>query len=116
MAFALGQSLLTAKRSTTANKGSYKVAKEILFGTSPVEEPCEDITDPEYLQLAQRICERIESRLPGRIQAFSVSVNKQAVVLHGNCQSYHTKQMAQHVAMGAINYEKLVNNISVRIL
>jgi len=64
--------------------------------------------------LIRRILQRIEARLPGRIRELSVTTTDNGVVLSGLCSTYYTKQIAQHAAMGALEYERLINNIDVR--
>ena len=64
-------------------------------------------------RLILRILHRIESRLPGRIRELSVYAAENAIVLSGQCSTYYTKQVAQHTAMGVLEYERLVNNIDV---
>jgi hypothetical protein len=64
-------------------------------------------------RLMSRIIRRIESRLPGRIRKLSVYAVENAVVLSGCCSTYYTKQVAQHTAMGVLEYERLINNIDV---
>jgi len=64
-------------------------------------------------RLVARILQRIESRLPGRIRRLSVYTAENAIVLSGSCSTYYTKQVAQHTAMGVLDYERLVNNIAV---
>lgn len=64
-------------------------------------------------RLVRRILERIESRLPGRIRQLSVYAAENSIVLSGHCSTYHTKQVAQHTAMGVLEYEQLINNIDV---
>ncbi len=66
------------------------------------------------LELAALIVRRIESRLPGRIRQLTVSMAESAVVLTGQCCTFYTKQVAQHAAMGVLEYEQLVNNIDVQ--
>lgn len=66
-------------------------------------------------ELAKRIIERIHSRVPGRISCLSVYTTENAVVLAGRCSTFYTKQLAQHAAMGVLNYERLVNDIEVRV-
>ena len=63
--------------------------------------------------LAKRILHRIESRLPNRIRNLVVSAEDNAIVISGQCSTFYTKQIAQHTAMGALEYEKLINNIDV---
>jgi len=65
-------------------------------------------------QLLMNILTRIESRLPGRIRGLSVSIADGAVVLRGQCSTYYTKQVAQHAAMGVLEYQRVVNRIDVR--
>lgn len=65
-------------------------------------------------QLAARILERIEGRLPCRIRQLTVFASDNTVVLSGQCCTYYTKQIAQHAAMGALEYERLINNIDVQ--
>jgi hypothetical protein len=64
-------------------------------------------------RLLSRILRRIESRLPGRIRQLSVNAAENAIVLTGCCSTYYTKQLAQHTAMGVLEYERLINNIDV---
>ncbi len=67
------------------------------------------------LELAKRILQRIELRLPGRIRDLTVYTTENAVVLAGKCSTFYSKQLAQHIAMGVIEYEQLINNIDVRV-
>jgi hypothetical protein len=64
-------------------------------------------------QLIQRILQRIETRLPGRIRQLAVYGAENAIVLSGRCSTYYTKQVAQHTAMGVLEYDRLINNIDV---
>jgi len=66
------------------------------------------------LELAKRILSRIESRLTGRVRHLTVYTTENAVVLTGECSTFYTKQLAQHIAMGVLEYEQLINNIDVR--
>ena len=79
---------------------------------SPTHELNQSLTD---LNLADTIQQRIESRLPGRIRNFQVLVSNDVVTLDGHCSTFHTKQMAQHIAMGVLDYERLQNNLEVRV-
>ena len=67
------------------------------------------------IDLAERIITRIESRLPSRIRRLTVYTTDNAVVLTGECSTFYTKQIAQHTAMGVLEYEQLINNIDVRV-
>ena len=69
--------------------------------------------EAERKQLIHRILQRIESRLPGRIRQLAVYATENAIVLSGRCTTYYTKQVAQHTAMGVLEYERLINNIDV---
>ncbi len=70
--------------------------------------------EPNGEQLIRRILHRIESRLPGRVRQLAVHASENAIVLSGFCSTYYTKQVAQHAAMGALEYERLINNIDVQ--
>ncbi|NOY30770.1 MAG: hypothetical protein GXP28_11560 [Planctomycetes bacterium] len=103
-------------------ENSYAVAefpdrRSSVFEASP---PYTETLDTEPLvaeadaeQLALRILKRIESRLPCRIRKLRVVVAEHAVVLEGQCSTYYTKQIAQHTAMGVLEYERLTNHIEV---
>jgi len=65
-------------------------------------------------ELATRISLRIETRLPGRIRHLAVFTTENAVILSGDCSTFYTKQVAQHAAMGVLEYEQLINNFEVR--
>lgn len=89
---------------------------------SKVDSPEFPLEVPEYShvemeaqrnRLVRRIQQRIESRLPGRIRELLVFAAENAIVLSGHCSTYYTKQVAQHTAMGALDYERLINNIDV---
>ena len=67
----------------------------------------------ERRRLAGRILQRIETRLPGRIRELSVYTTENSIVLSGRCSTYYTKQVAQHTAMGVMEYDRLINNIDV---
>ncbi len=67
------------------------------------------------LELANCILSRIETRLPGRVRHLTVYTTDNAVVLTGECCTFYTKQLAQHIAMGVLEYEQLVNNINVQV-
>ena len=92
---------------------TYAVADSSSQLILPVDEST-DHTSAHAEQLAGRILERIESRLPCRIRHLTVYATENAVVLAGECSTYYTKQIAQHAAMGALEYERLINNIDVR--
>jgi|GEM_PF-1492409 len=74
----------------------------------------ESLTDQFDLELANTIISRIQSRLPGRVRHLTVFTTDNAVLLTGECSTFYTKQLAQHAAMGVLEYEQLINNIEVR--
>ena len=47
------------------------------------------------------------------LQRAEVRITDDSVELTGECRTYYTKQMAQHVAMGVLDYQQLVNSINV---
>lgn len=65
--------------------------------------------------LAERIRARILARLGSRIRQLEVVVSDQLVCLKGECSTYYTKQLAQHVALGVIEDETLENRIEVGV-
>ena len=98
--------------SELAEENSYAIAEFPSQRLSRFEEsPSLSVADAE--QLAARILQRIETRLPCRIRKLRVFVAENAVVLEGQCSTYYTKQIAQHTAMGVLEYERLTNHIEV---
>lgn len=81
------------------------------FGPADATNSTEVETDRQHL--IPLILRRIETRLPGRIRQLAVCATENAIVLSGRCSTYYTKQVAQHAAMGVLEYEQLVNNIDV---
>ena len=65
--------------------------------------------------LLTQITARIEARLPGRIRRLRVTKSENKVVLAGRCTTYYSKQMAQHTALGVLDDQPLVNNITVNL-
>ncbi|BBO35520.1 hypothetical protein [Lacipirellula parvula] len=66
--------------------------------------------------VAAEIADVVESQLTGRIRDLSVSVEEGQFVLRGISRSYHVKQIAQHLAMAAMDtilLGRLVNEIEV---
>ena len=70
------------------------------------------LSQPE-LELAIR--ERIETRLIGRVRNLTVRVTPESVTLEGECNTFYSKQLAQHAAMGVLDDEQLENAIVVRV-
>jgi len=88
------------------------VTSDVARGQTSVE--FTEQTSAEQAQLAARIRTRIHDRLPGRIRKLSIYIDLDTIVLAGQCSTYHSKQMAQQVAMGVLEYQRIVNNIDVR--
>jgi len=106
------------KRTLTDKPSSIRIHRSLRMDI--VEEPTptgvlgkKDQEKPD-LELAKRILSRIESRLTGRVRHLTVYTTENAVVLTGECSTFYTKQLAQHIAMGVLEYEQLINNIDVR--
>lgn len=72
---------------------------------------------PELDHVAAEIARSVESRLPGRVSELQVRVVDDHFVLSGASNSYYVKQVAQHLAMNALDSHmlgRLVNEIEVR--
>ena len=68
-------------------------------------------------RVANEILQIVEARLPGRIRDLRVAVDDTQFVLSGTSSSYYVKQMAQHLAMTALDqrmFGRLTNDIEVR--
>ena len=66
--------------------------------------------------VADEISRSLETQLNGRLRDLSVSVEAGQFVLRGVSRSYHVKQIAQHLAMTAMDTRllgRLVNEIEV---
>jgi aspartate oxidase len=77
-----------------------------------VSQPAESQLDA----VAAEIAEVVETQLTGRIRELSVTVEEGQFVLRGVSRSYHVKQIAQHLAMTAMDtilLGRLVNAIEV---
>jgi hypothetical protein len=77
--------------------------------------PAHDVA--ELASIAVEICRCVESRLPGRVHKLRVQAVDDYFVLSGACHSYYVKQVAQHLAMNALDaclLGRLVNEIEVR--
>ena len=71
--------------------------------------------EARHRTLEMAIQQRIESRLLGRVRNLLVRAVDGIVILEGECTTYHTKQLAQHAAMGVLDDEQLENAIVVRM-
>jgi hypothetical protein len=94
-------------------KSSERVDREVAYQNGPATDWSKR-QHSNRQQLASTILQRISKRIPGRVRLLSVHVGNDAIVLFGQCSTYYSKQMAQHVAMGVLDYQKLVNNIRVQ--
>ncbi len=94
-------------------KGKPRSLLDSESATLPVALPPAVDRSVSRAHLVGRILQRIEARLPGRIRELSVTTTEKGIVLSGLCSTYYTKQIAQHAAMGALEYERLINNINV---
>jgi hypothetical protein len=63
--------------------------------------------------LESAVQQRIQFRLAGRVRNLVVRCRGDVVVLEGECNTYYTKQLAQHAAMGILEDEHLENAIVV---
>lgn len=63
--------------------------------------------------LAAAIARAVTRETAGRIRHLQVAVQRQEVVLSGQCDSYYAKQMAQHAAMTLQKTGQLLNQIEV---
>ncbi len=72
---------------------------------------------PETLAEAERIAASIERAVQretgGRVRDLRVEVSHRGVWLSGHCNTYYTKQMAQHAAMAVSADGPLTNQIEV---
>jgi hypothetical protein len=75
-----------------------------------------DRSEARARRVAEEIVRSVEARLPSRIRELRVRVEDDQFVLSGVSSSYYVKQIAQHVAMNALNalmLGRLVNEIKV---
>lgn len=71
---------------------------------------------PDPRALSELITQRIRSRTSDRIRDLEVISEDGRIVIRGRCATFYTKQLAQHAAMGVIEDEVVVNEISVGAL
>ncbi len=73
--------------------------------------------DARLRRVAADILRSVQARLPGRVRDLKVLIVEDHFVLSGVSSSYYVKQVAQHVAMNALDalmLGRLVNEIEVR--
>ena len=72
---------------------------------------------PETLEEADALAASIERAVQfetGRgVANLTVEVSPQGVLLRGHCDTYYTKQLAQHAAMRIPGGDRLINSIEV---
>ncbi len=74
-------------------------------------------SEAKLRRIAAEIVRSVQSRLPGRVRDLKVRIEDDQFVLSGVSSSYYVKQVAQHVAMSALDavmLGRLVNEIEVR--
>jgi len=62
---------------------------------------------------AARLESLVGSRFVGRLWEFHVLLARDGLILRGNCQTYHVKQLAQHTVMEATGASIAANEIKV---
>ena len=72
---------------------------------------------PETLAEAERLAAFIERAVweetGGGVRDLRVEVSRHGIILTGRCDTYYTKQKAQHAAMGVPGGGQLTNQIEV---
>lgn len=66
-------------------------------------------------ELERVIYDRIAARLGRRVRNLAVAVDRGVIRLAGQCSTYYTKQLAQHVALGVLEDEVIDNAIEVSV-
>lgn len=91
-----------------------EVEASYTVGVSPLENPQARLeAERAYQEIARIVRDEIGAQLPGRIRQLRVSASEKFVILSGACSSFHTKQLAQHVAMELLDGQRLINDITV---
>lgn len=72
---------------------------------------------PDTLEEADELAASIERAVQwetgGEVADLTVEVGPQGVLLKGHCDTFYTKQLAQHAAMRIPGGDRLVNSIEV---
>ena len=72
---------------------------------------------PETLEEAEELATSIERAVQRKtghgVADLTVEVNPQGILLKGRCNTYYTKQLAQHAAMNIPGGDRLINSIEV---
>lgn len=70
-------------------------------------------TDWRAATLAARIAGTIQQQTGGGIMELEVEVSREGVLLKGRCETFYSKQLAQHAAMSIATDKPLINSIQV---
>ena len=108
---AYGQTVSSSNSGPSLPSGPLDGAEKAAASSQSVQ--LQPPPEQEHWQLENLILQRIQTRLPGRVRNLAVRITDDSVELTGECRTYYTKQMAQHVAMGVLDYQQLVNRINV---
>jgi hypothetical protein len=99
--------------------GEEDTMDDLSCGTARLS-PRNDFLDdplPETLAEAERLAASIERAVweetGGGVRDLRVEVSRQGVLLTGRCETYYTKQKAQHAAMTVHSRRQLTNRIQV---
>jgi len=72
---------------------------------------------PETLEEAEELATSIEKAVQNEtgwgVADLTVEVSPQGILLRGRCNTYYTKQLAQHAAMRMPGGDRLINSIEV---
>jgi hypothetical protein len=102
--------------AAAAQRVALESASSAMSGKAP-SQAAEVEQASDLAKVASEIADAVDSRLHGRVQQLSVRVENGQFVLSGACSSYYVKQVAQHLAMHAMDARvlgRLVNEIEVR--
>jgi hypothetical protein len=125
-----GDELLTRKAAQRDDESRVAATLQTTLGDSEAtgpftkrpQTPRLTIHKPAEVRLddvADEIFRSLETQLTGRIRDLAVTVEQGQFVLRGVSRSYHVKQIAQHLAMTAMDTRllgRLVNEIEVHAI
>lgn len=60
-----------------------------------------------------RLTDRIQKELRGRVRGFRLDADDQGLTLYGVSRSYHEKQLAQHAVLRSVRLPIAANEITV---
>jgi osmotically-inducible protein OsmY len=99
--------------------GEEDTMDDLLYGAARLSSTDDFLDDPlpETLAEAERLAASIERAVweetGGGVRDLRVEVSRQGVLLTGRCETYYTKQKAQHAAMAVPGGGQLTNRIQV---